>query len=125
MPSWWCTGITCAPVHFSPYGCLLYCLPHRKDIILCNHVFSKSQKGKPKLPPDYVSKKKKKVRVHFCVEVKGICVFQVQSCLPVSKEPCLLLCSLLLVAWVSVFSIPIVDLTLDAQICLLFTETLL
>lgn len=112
-----------APVHLSLYGCLLYYLPHRKDIILCNHVFSKSQKGKPKLPPECF--KKKKVRVHFYVEVKGICVFQVQLCLPVSKEPCLLLCSLLLVAWISVFSIPIVDLTLDAQICLLFTETLL
>lgn len=73
-PSWWCTGITCAPVHLSPYGRLLYCLPHRKHIILYNHVFSKSQKKETKTASRICFKKKKSESAFLCGSKRNMCV---------------------------------------------------
>lgn len=95
----------------------LYCLSHGKEIIPCSHVFNRSSKRKTKTASDMFKNFQKK-RAHVCVEVKGMNVFHGQSCVWLCHASCYAHCCCCLSLQVSMFSIPIVDLTLDAQSCL-------
>lgn len=116
-PSWWCKESTHALVHLSPHSSLRYCSPRGKEIIPCSHVFNKSSKRKTKNYLSNMFKNFPKTWAHFCVEVKGVSVFHGRSCVWLCRASCHAHGCCCLSLQVSMFSIPIVDLILEAQSC--------
>lgn len=85
VPSWWWKGIICAPAHLSSHCSLLCCLPLGDKIILCSHVFSKSQKRKTKTV-SRIRFQKKEARAHFRAGVRRMRVCPMCGSVLVSVE---------------------------------------
>lgn len=122
VPWWRWEGVMRTPFHCGPC-CSLPCLPCGKEMIFCSHVLSKSQKGKPKCSQEYVSKNNnnKKVRAHFCMEVRRMCVYgrctESHTESKESRPSTWLLAVGGLSLQALMFAIPLADLASDSRSC--------